>query len=211
MRLLYYNSDDELSLTKDLIGDDEIFPYAILSHTWEAQEVTFDDMMKHSGESKMGYNKIRFCAQQAERDGLHHFWVDTCCIDKSNSSELSEAIITMFRWYKNAKRCYVFLSDVSSRTSEEDSDVHQRKKPAIMNSRWFTRGWTLQELIAPASVEFFSKEGDLLGDKRSLMQTLHEITGIAMQALEGSPMTFFTVEERMSWAQKRNTKREEDA
>jgi hypothetical protein len=173
MRLLYYTSNGELSLTQDFIGDDEVPPYAILSHTWdEGQEVTFDDMMKNSGKSKTGYEKIRFCAQQAKRDGLHHFWVDTCCINKSNNSELSEAIISMFRWYKNANRCYVYLSDVSSRSSEEDSDAYRRRKPAIRKSRWFTRGWTLQELIAPASVEFFSKEGERLGDKRSLMQTL---------------------------------------
>jgi hypothetical protein len=81
----------------------------------------------------------------------------------------------------------------------------------IRKSRWFTRGWTLQELIAPASVKFFSKDEELLGDKGSLKQTLHEITGIAMQALEGSPMTCFTVDERMLWARGRNTMREEDA
>lgn len=194
-----------------MIGNDEVPPYAILSHTWvEDQEVTFDDMVGGSGKSKTGHNKIWFCARQAKRDGLSHFWIDTCCIDKSNNSELSEAIISMFRWYRNAKRCYVYLSDVSSRAAEDNSDVHLRRKPAIRKSRWFTRGWTLQELIAPASVEFFSKEGDRLGDKRSLMQSLHEITGIAVQALQGSPMDSFTVDERMSWAQRRNTKREED-
>ncbi|KAF2806347.1 HET-domain-containing protein [Mytilinidion resinicola] len=212
MRLLYYTSGDQLGWTKDLIGDDLVPPYAILSHTWvEDQEVTFDDITKDSGKSKTGYDKIRFCAQQAESDGLRHFWIDTCCIDKSNNSELSEAIISMFRWYKNAKRCYVYLSDVSSGAAENNSDGHRRREPAIGKSRWFTRGWTLQELIAPASVEFFSKEGDRLGDKRSLMQTLYEITGIAVQALEGSPMDSFTVDERMSWARRRNTKREEDA
>jgi hypothetical protein len=212
MRLLYYTSDGQLGLTKDLTGDDEIPPYAILSHTWdEGQEVTFDDMMNNSGKRKTGFDKIRFCAQQAKRDGLRYFWIDTCCINKSNNSEHSEAIISMFRWYKNAKRCYVYLSDVSSRAAEDDSDAHRRRKPAIRKSRWFTRGWTLQELIAPASVEFFSKEGERLGDRRSLLPTLHDVTRIAVQALEGSPMASFTVDERMSWAQGRNTKREEDA
>jgi hypothetical protein len=212
MRLLHYtNSGGEFVWTKDFIGDDEIPPYAILSHTWdEGQEVTFDDLIKNSGKSKTGYNKIRFCATQAKRDGLHYFWIDTCCIDKSNNAELSEAIISMFRWYKKAKRCYVYLSDVSSRPSREDSEAQRRQKPIIRKSRWFTRGWTLQELIAPASVEFFSNDGERLGDKASLMQTLHEITGIAVQALKGSPMTCFTVDERMLWARGRNTKREED-
>jgi hypothetical protein len=212
MRLLYYTSGGELAWTKDFIGDDEIPSYAILSHTWdEGQEVTFDDLIKNGGKSKTGYNKIRFCASQAKRDSLDYFWIDTCCIDKSNNAELSEAIISMFRWYKKAKRCYVYLSDVSSRSSGEGSDAHRRRRPEIRKSRWFTRGWTLQELIAPASVDFFSKDGERLGNKDSLTQTLHEITGIAVQALEGSPMTCFTVDERMQWAQGRKTKREEDA
>jgi hypothetical protein len=98
MRLLHYTSGGELAYTKDLIGDDKIPPYAILSHTWdEGQEVTFDDLVKNSGKSKTGYNKILFCASQAKRDGLYYFWIDTCCIDKSNNVELSEAIISMFR------------------------------------------------------------------------------------------------------------------
>jgi hypothetical protein len=214
MRLLYYTGGGELRWTEDLVGDDKVPSYAILSHTWdEGQEVTFDDLVKNSGKSKTGYNKIWFCARQAQRDGLEHFWVDTCCIDKTNNSELSEAIVSMFQWYKNAMRCYVYLSDVSSRACEKDSEPHRelKRKPAIETSRWFTRGWTLQELIAPASVEFFSKEGDRLGDKTSLMPTLHDITGIAMQALDGSPMSCFTVDERMSWAERRKTRREEDS
>jgi hypothetical protein len=89
MRLLYYTSAGELCWTEDLIGDDTIPPYAILSHTWdEGQEVTFKDLENNSGKSKTGYNKIQFCAQQAKHDGLKHFWVDTCCIDKTNHSEL---------------------------------------------------------------------------------------------------------------------------
>ncbi|KNG47044.1 vegetative incompatibility protein het-e-1 [Stemphylium lycopersici] len=181
------SASNEFALTKDLVGDDKIPPYAILSHTWdEGQEVTFDDLMKNNGKNKTGYNKIRFCASQAKSDVLDYFWIDTCCIDKSNNAELSEAIISMFRWYKNAEKCYVYLSDVSSRPSGEGSDAHRKRKPAIEKSRWFTRGWTLQELIAPASVEFFSKDGERLGDKESLKQTLYEITRIAIPALEGS-------------------------
>jgi hypothetical protein len=97
MRLLHYTNSNEFALTKDLVGDDKIPPYAILSHTWdEGQEVTFDDLMKNSGKNKTGYDKLRFCASQAERDNLHHFWIDTCCIDKSNNAEFSEAIVSMF-------------------------------------------------------------------------------------------------------------------
>ena len=112
MRLLERNNSSEFSLTQDF-GDD-IPRYAILSHTWGAdtEEVTFRDLMDGTGKSKAGYNKIRFCGEQARRDGLQYFWVDTCCIDKSNNNELSEAINSMFRWYRNAAKCYVYLSDV---------------------------------------------------------------------------------------------------
>jgi hypothetical protein len=117
MRLLHYTSGGEFAWTKDLIGDDEIPSYAILSHTWdEGQEVILDDLMKNSGKSKTGYDKIRFCASQAKRDSLYYFWIDTCCIDKSNNAELLEAIISMFRWYKNAEGAtcifLMFLADL---------------------------------------------------------------------------------------------------
>jgi Heterokaryon incompatibility protein (HET) len=97
MRLLEHNNDSEFVLTKDFVGDDKIPPYAILSHTWGAdtQEVTFKDLMDGTGKHKAGYNKIQFCGEQARSDGLQYFWVDTCCIDKSNSTELSEAINSM--------------------------------------------------------------------------------------------------------------------
>ena len=173
MRLLERNSAGQLSLTKDLIGDD-IPQYAILSHTWGAEEVTFGDLIDGTGKSKAGYDKIRFCAQQAANDGLQYFWVDTCCIDKSSSAELQEAINSMFRWYQNAAKCYVYLSDVSIRKRKaSDWSSDYTWESAFRSSRWFTRGWTLQELLAPGpdSVEFFSQEGDRLGDKRTLEQT----------------------------------------
>jgi ankyrin repeat protein len=210
MRLLLRNDTGDFSL-KDLEGDDIIPPYAILSHTWkEGQEVTFKDLIDGTGKSKTGYDKIRFCGQQAERDDLQYFWVDTCCIDKSSSAELTEAINSMFRWYKDAARCYVYLSDVSVSGLAKDDESSPRWKSAFKRSRWFTRGWTLQELIAPTSVEFFSKEKQRLGDKQSLEQTLHEITGIAVQALRGRPLSHLSAKERISWAAKRQTKREED-
>ncbi|CAE7033472.1 HET domain containing protein [Pyrenophora teres f. teres] len=162
MRLLYYTSGGELGWTKDLVGDDEVPSYAILSHTWdEGQEVTFDDL---------------FCAQQAKHNNLHYFWIDTCCIDKSNNSELSEAIASMFPWYKNAMRCYVYLSNVSSRACEEDGKLHKerKRKPAIK------RAGGLREAGR---------------SKSSLLQ--HQLS-------------CFTVDERMLWAQRRQTKREED-
>jgi hypothetical protein len=114
MRLLERNSHGEFSLTKDF--GDHVSRYDILSHTWGAdtEEVTFRDLIDGTGKSKAGYDKIRFCGEQAERDGVQYFWVNTCCIDKSNSTELAEAINSMFRWYQNAAKCYVYLLDVST-------------------------------------------------------------------------------------------------
>ncbi|RYN70166.1 hypothetical protein AA0117_g10718 [Alternaria alternata] len=205
MRLLYTASDGTLRWTKDIIRSEEIPPYAILSHTWGEQEVVFDDLKDIvDAQRKEGYRKIRFCAQQAKRDGLDYFWVDTCCIDKANNTELSRAINSMFRWYQNAKRCYVFLSDVANDTLEIDS------KSALKQSRWFKRGWTLQELLAPRSVEFFSEEGERLGDKESLQHLIHEVTGIPIEALSGSDLSEFDVAKRFSWAANRQTTEEED-
>ena len=210
-RLLTVNVDGSFSLTS--FAGDNIPSYAILSHMWgrDDQEVTFQDLINAVESSKTGYRKIQFCGEQAKRDGLRYFWVDSCCIDKSSSAELSEAINSMFRWYRNAAKCYVYLSDVS--TSDSTQHTHSSQRPyesAFRQSRWFTRGWTLQELLAPLSVEFFSQEGKRLGDKKSLELEIHETTGIPVQALQGSPLSQFSVMERMSWAKKRETTREED-
>ncbi|KAN0070370.1 hypothetical protein V8E54_011239 [Elaphomyces granulatus] len=203
MRLLKGNNTGEFSLTKDLLVSD-IPRYAILSHTWGAdtEEVSFKDMMDGTGKRKTGYDKIRFCGEQAGRDSLQYFWIDTCCIDKSSSSELQEAINSMFRWYRDAAKCYVYMADVKS--SQLPWELSFRK------SRWFTRGWTLQELVAPAIVEFFSAEGEQLGNKKSLERHIHEVTGIPVKALQGSPLSDFSTPERMLWAEKRETTREED-
>ncbi|OAL46966.1 HET-domain-containing protein [Pyrenochaeta sp. DS3sAY3a] len=150
-------------------------PYCILSHTWgsDDDEVTYQDVIRSNYEEKRGYRKIRFCGTQGARDGLSYFWVDSCCIDKTSSQELTEAINSMFRWYKEAEKCYVYLEDVLSDTVDEGSEMWTR---AFKRSRWFTRGWTLQELIAPSSVEFFSAREQRLGDKRSLEMAIHQST-----------------------------------
>ena len=117
----------------------------------------------------------------------------------------------MFRWYRNAARCYVYLSDVSTTSNEQQ--LAQQQSPvesAFQASRWFTRGWTLQELIAPTSVEFFTREGTRLGDKKSLEQQIHKITGIPIPALRGTPLSQFDIDERFTWANTRETTREED-
>jgi Heterokaryon incompatibility protein (HET) len=211
MRLLECGCNGRFNLTKNLVVD--IPRYAILSHTWgpDSEEVTFRDLVDSTGEEKTGYEKIRFCAEQARLNGLQHFWVDTCCIDQSNNNEVSEAINSMFRWYREATQCYVYLSDISDadcKQNDQQSEISWES--AFRASRWFTRGWTLQELLAPASVEFFTRDGRRLGDKRSLEQQLHEITGIAVPALRGNILSQFDVDERLKWAETRQTTREED-
>jgi hypothetical protein len=126
-------------------------------------------MVNNSGQDKTGRDKIKFCAEQAAHDGLRYFWVDSCCIKKSSDPELSEAIDSMFRWYRRAAKYYVYLSNVSTRKRKEMDHLSQKPwEPAFRESRWFTRGWTLQEVLTPASVKFFSKEHKRLGDKQSL-------------------------------------------
>lgn len=211
MRLLKLVRPGEFSLTKDFV--DNIPRYAILSHTWgeDDEEVTFNDLSTGAGEGKAGYKKIQFCGEQAARDGLQYFWVDTCCINKSDSTELSEAINSMFRWYRDAFKCYVYLSDVAACGIAGNDQLSQLQwQPSFQGSRWFTRGWTLQELIAPSSVEFFSAEGSRLGDKKSLELLVHEVTGIPVEVLQGCPLAQFTFDERMRWAKTRTTKRKED-
>ena len=183
MRLLQRLVTGAFSLT-DFLGDDRIPPYAILSHTWvDGQEVTYQDLKAGTGGGKSGYDKLWFCAEQAKRDGLEYFWVDTCCIDKSNHAELSREINAMFRRYCDASRCYIYLFDVPCPPSSGDYEqIGRMLESAFRRSRWFTRGWTLQELLAPTSVEFFSskhkqnQEYRRLGDKSSLRQWIHEIT-----------------------------------
>jgi len=208
MRLLKYDDDGELGLVS--FDGDFIPPYAILSHRWESEEVLFKEMIDSTGKSKAGYRKIKFCGEQAKRDDLEYFWVDTCCIDKSDSTELTEAITSMFRWYQSASKCYVCLSDVSKLPSATADTSTEPWESIFRNSSWFTRGWTLQELIAPSSVDFFSKEGELLGDKNSLERHICEVTGIPTEALRGGSLSDFSIAERMSWAEKRETTRKED-
>ena len=206
MRLLHRdNASGAIRLTDDLVKD--IPRYAILSHRWGRDEVVLQDVGDGSGPSKHGYRKIRFCGEQAWRDGLSYFWVDTCCIDKKNAVELQEAINSMFSYYRRADRCYVFLDDVSLPASQPANAQGSPKQSridtvtcdgiepplwhaALRESLWFTRGWTLQELLAPSSVEFFSREGTLLGNKPSLEQIICEVTRIPVEALRNRTQLF---------------------
>ncbi|KAF1939818.1 HET-domain-containing protein [Clathrospora elynae] len=212
MRLLKYNEGGELTITS--FDNNAIPPYAILSHRWgeDAEEVTFEDLVQNVGKNKPGYKKIRFCGEQAKRDSLQYFWIDTCCINKVNKAEHSLAIQSMFCWYRNAARCYVYLSDVATSSLGTEREAGPPLwNSAFWKSKWFTRGWTLQELLAPSLVDFFSQDWTKLGDKISLTQEIHKLTGIPRLALEGAPLSQFSVDERLRWKGDRETKREEDA
>src|SRR6187551_2573469 len=131
-------------------------PFAILSHTWAEEEVTFQNFQQPHAQEMAGYKKILGCCQQAAFDGFDHIWIDTCCIDKSSSSELPEAINSMYLLYTTSSTCYAYLADVSSKDTQKDI------VESFAQSRWFTRGWTLQELIAPDTVVFYTKEWEEL-------------------------------------------------
>ncbi|KAM7209952.1 CDC6, Cdc6-related protein, partial [Rhypophila decipiens] len=208
MRLLSTDAFEKLSFTSFKTTPP---PYAILSHTWEQnneEEVLYEEVINGLGKGKRGYQKIEFCASQAKQDHIQYFWVDTCCIDKWNDAERSKAINSMFNWYQNATKCYVILSDVSV---PDLTDITQPSawESSFKASRWFTRGWTLQELIAPASVEFFSLEGHLLGDKKSLQHLICEITGIPAEVLQNNAHSF-KVSDVKEWAKNRVTTEPED-
>lgn len=212
MRLLERNVNGRLNLQE--YSGSGVPAYAILSHTWaidNSQEVTLHDIEGGTAHTKAGYKKIEFCAEKAAADGLRWFWIDTCCIDKRNAVELAEAINSMFRWYQGAARCYVYLSDLSVGASNGPrAQPDAGWEDAFRRSRWFSRGWTLQELVAPTLVDFFSAEGERLGTKTGLEALLQDITGIARNALRGDALSDFRIEERMSWAKHRHTKLEED-
>lgn len=182
--------------------DDSIPPYAILSHTWGDDEVTLQDLENPSQQTRHGYAKVMACCALALKEGWQYVWIDTCCIDKTSSAELSEAINSMYQWYKNAEVCYAYLVDVAW-------------EPAIpvdygefCRSRWFTRGWTLQELLAPASVVFYDQRWEEIGTKLSLQTQISTATRIPVNAMARPTMA--SVAAKMSWAAERKTTRVED-
>ncbi|KAG9498301.1 hypothetical protein J7337_011198 [Fusarium musae] len=186
------------SIQLEFLADDNVPDYAILSHTWEQEEVLFQDMGSDSAKLKKGYAKLESCCRVARENGFEYIWDDTCCIDKTSSAELSEAINSMYRYYQEASICYGYLADIST-VSE------------IPNSRWFTRGWMLQELIAPRSMIFFDKHWRELGTKSSLVQVLSQRTSIPESILcDSEELETTSIAQRMSWAADRVTTRKED-
>ncbi|PIL34421.1 hypothetical protein GSI_03196 [Ganoderma sinense ZZ0214-1] len=230
--------------------------YAILSHTWDADgEQTHKELMKiqkrYVGEClfpvAIGPDglvpalsaiwqdpnlspKIRDACRVAREDGYQYLWIDSCCIDKTSSSELSEAINSMFAWYKWATICYAYLADVpplshedkdQSSLKDEDKDSLENKdddlqvqvgrSAAFRLSRWFKRGWTLQELLAPEILIFLSKDWKPLGSKKELSGHVNAITKISVDALSNQRLlSKFSVAQRLSWASNRRTTRVED-
>ncbi|KAK9778662.1 putative Carrier domain-containing protein [Seiridium cardinale] len=194
--------------------EDDIPSYAILSHTWGEGEVTFRDIGQFpspdSYSERAGWVKIRNCCLQALKDGLEYVLVDTCCIDKSSSAELQEAINSMFRWYKMPQMCYAYLVDVRA------EDDPKAVESSFRRLNWFKRGWTLQELIAPVLVRFVDMSWNPIGTRYGLRETISEITGIKQAVLVGAAfgarqaMRAASMAQRMSWAAFRSTSRVED-
>ncbi len=197
-------------LTTDTIGlqefpDDATPRYAILSHTWGDEEVSLQDMQgdRQAIAHKKGYEKIVHCCEFSKGEGFDYVWIDTCCIDKTSSAELSEAINSMYLWYESAEICYAYLADVEAGLDMKSGEFEK--------SRWFTRGWTLQELIAPGDVLFLNKTWGVLGTRESLSEDITLCTGIPKDLLHGTrPLETFSVAQRMSWASGRKTTRVED-
>ncbi|KAI9069967.1 HET-domain-containing protein [Trametes sanguinea] len=188
-----------------LFHDPSLVKYAILSHVWLANENTFQDLQRFHKESPDAVlehpdlsAKIKDCCKAARELGYFWVWIDTCCIDKSSSAELSEAITAMYRWYQQADVCFAFLHDLG-------------RLIGLADCRWFRRGWTLQELIAPPEVLFYNCDWSRVGTRSGLASALSTVTGIGSDILTRStPLSSVSVAQRMSWASKRETTREED-
>ncbi|KAI4953463.1 hypothetical protein J4E91_002310 [Alternaria rosae] len=185
--------------------------YVILSHRWEEEELIFEDVMKSPisdtsspARAKRGFSKVQGTCALALKDGFDWVWIDSCCIDKSSSAELQEAINSMFRWYQEAQICYAYLSDIPDREAGFD---------AFKQSLWFTRGWTLQELLAPSSVEFYATDWTSIGSKASRAAEIAHITGIDLAALRNDWHDLkdkYFAAEKISWSSHRLVTRTED-
>ncbi|PIA97863.1 Vegetative incompatibility protein HET-E-1 [Cercospora beticola] len=252
---------------RDFLGS-EIPKYAILSHVWSDSEVSYEEFTAGRKQDGYGYQKIaKTCDFARETYKLEWAWVDTCCIDKRSSAELSEAINSMFAWYSNSAVCLVFLPDVHELPEHEPNHVVQLKdhyKPSptrkssfedvrdtfmrlkvhtdeasfvrsgelvpfaveeFLASKWFTRGWTLQELIAPYAIDFYNTSFQRIGNCNkstsvnpqsreikglSLHLLVQEATRISLENLLVGRRTLPCIAQRMSWASKRTTTRPED-
>lgn len=208
--------------------------YAILSHTWGDGELSFAEFrsLEDSARAKGGFDKISKTCELAKESNIPYAWVDTCCIDKSSSAELTEAINSMYDYYRRSEICYVYIDDwgpevewgdliaLGDLESEPDAEPQRTSEAqstvrANQPLRWFTRGWTLQELIAPKQVEFYDASWLSRGFKHNPEVTpcLSRITGITSEILEKCGwvgLDSVALGQRMSWAAYRETSRVED-
>lgn len=222
--------------------------YAILSHTWGDEEVSFLDIRDFRQHKLRGWTKIELCCKQAVVDGYDYVWADTCCIDKRNIVELSEALNSMFRWYKEAAICYTYLEDVDANIDETRSDLNDSNSPyfyqqtsgnitqhehicqetlhdrditeyldrgnclgsRVVASRWFSRGWTLQELVAPKSLVFYDTSWTMLGTRLDYVSEIESRTSIPQNALQEFVPGDYCIAQKMAWAAGRQTTRPED-
>ena len=187
--------------------DSKIPDYAILSHTWTKQEVTLQMLEDPQSKTLAGYVKIRRCCELALSEGWQYAWIDTCCIDKTSSADLSEAINAMYGWYEKARVCYVYMADVSL-TYHHQPGVSPDFNQRFRSSRWFHRGWTLQELLAPRTVVFYGSEWEELGTKWSLKDEISRATRIKTHEIINHKRA--SIATKMSWAAFRETTRVED-
>jgi hypothetical protein len=182
--------------------------YAILSHRWGVDEVSFSDYESKRNLWGPGYQKIVSCCHFARQRSHEWVWIDTCCIDKRSSAELSEAINSMWEWYSKAQECYAHLSDVTSLSQEKPFHSDSGKPSA-----WFTRGWTLQELLAPRKVIFCNSDWKVIGQKAdpALLAEITKITSIPSRCLSSHfSLNNASVAQKFSWASRRVTTRAED-
>ncbi|KAH8884978.1 HET-domain-containing protein, partial [Thozetella sp. PMI_491] len=204
---------------KQFHGDKTPF-YAILSHTWTDEEISFQEFEQTANSTdatvlaKAGYRKIVATCEQAKKDGHRYAWIDTCCIDKSSSAELTEAINSMFEWYRRSLVCYVYLDDFVPSPENTDTDAWKDElETHLRQCRWFTRGWCLQELIAPRNMRFFNRAWQEIGTKSALRQLLSDIAGVPSSGLgrySSKAIREFPIATRMSWIAHRRTTRVED-
>ena len=196
MRLLHTKS-----LQFEEFFDSQIPKYAILSHRWAEKEATFQDFEVAKQQVWPGFVKISNCCAVAHSQGFDWVWIDTCCIDKKSSAELSEAINSMWRWYREATECYVYLSDVQWKRGMDLQNT-------LKQSSWFTRGWTLQELLAPFQIVFFDREWNYISEKQKMLDEISTVTGIGAGHLNN--IYGASVATKMSWVSRRQTSRLED-
>ncbi|KAK4450278.1 heterokaryon incompatibility protein-domain-containing protein, partial [Podospora aff. communis PSN243] len=192
--------------------------FVILSHTWEPDdEVSYQEMaaasdnVAHPARWKSGFRKIEKTCELARAEGYYFVWIDTCCIDKSSSAELSEAINSMFRWYRGATICYAYLADLPAHRSR--NPISSSLQEQLPRCRWFTRGWCLQELIAPRDIVFFNSSWESIGRKTdpNIKRLLSQITRIDEKVLTNpAVLPSLPVAQKMSWAADRETTRPED-